>query len=151
AQALLAGLPAQLEVLGQLGPQSAPALHVDRAVDGLGRHPPAWIIGALSAQAHGDLLGRPLAGQEPLHLSGQAAVAAELEGLGPPGPQAAAVLGDPGPVAAVERAVPFHLPADGRVRPAELSADLSEAELLLPGRLDELALLERQPFAWHLH
>jgi hypothetical protein len=56
--ARLALRPAGAQALGQLAPQSAPGLHVERLVDRLGRHPHLRLVGKLDPQPTGDLLGR---------------------------------------------------------------------------------------------
>ncbi len=121
--ARLAQRPAGPQAGRQLPAQRTAALHVDRLVDGLVRHPHLRLIGESSLQHHADLLWRPPLGQPGLHPVPQRRVAGQLRRLRPPRPRPRVPLGRHRPVLAMPPGIAAHLPAHRRRRTAQPRRD----------------------------
>src|SRR6266852_2300835 len=120
----LAGLPAgpaqrppRPQARRQLPAQRPPALHVDRLVDRLVRHPHLRLVRELRSQHHADLLRRPAPLQHRLNQLAQPLIPRQPRRLRPPRPCLRLRLRGQRPVAPLA-AVAADLPAHrGRVPP----------------------------------
>ena len=140
--------PSGAQAPGQVAAQRSAGLHVQRLIDGLGRHAHLRVLGELLAQPAGDLLRRVAPLQILLHLLSQRQVGGQLRWLGPPG----ALVGE-----RVRGRRAIRLPAAAGVTP-KLAADRRRAAPKPPSdrshrlttrtrQRDLLALRERQTAA----
>ena len=83
----------------QLTAQTAAALHIDRPVNRLVRHPHLHIVGKIHHQPPGDLLRAVVVLKPSLHLVMQPLIDRQLARLGPPGPLLRARLRTGGAIA----------------------------------------------------
>ena len=142
--------PTGAQRIGQLRPQAATALQVERLVDRLVRHPPVWLIRMLQAQPVRDLLRRVPQPQAPLDLPREIPIDRETTRLRPARTPACRPLRDDGPVTAAA-AVPGDLPRHGRHRTAKTLRDTGQAPTRRDPQRELLTLLQRQSCTRHQH
>jgi hypothetical protein len=123
--------------------QGAAALHEQRLVDRLVRHPHLRIVRVIVPQPGRDLLGRPPRREEGFHGRSKAPVPGELGGPCSTGPAIATRLGQPGPIAP-PAAVGTDLTRDRRGRPAQPGGDRPVRLAGTQPPADLLTLRERQ-------
>src|SRR6201989_451626 len=142
-RARLAQRPPGPQARRQLPPQRPPALHIQRLVDRLVRHPHLRPARELQSQPRAHLLRRPLPIQLAVTPAAQFHVPRERSGLRPRPPQLRQRLLPHRPVPP-GRPVPRHLPADRRGRPPDPRPDHPVRLLPRQPQRDLLPLRQRQ-------
>src|SRR5215211_3710237 len=119
---------------GQLTPQRAAGLHIQRLVDRLGGHPHLRLVREVGAEPARDLFRGVLLPQILLHPLPQHDIDPQLCRLRPAGPLIGRGVRSAGPVAALPVTVACHLPRDRRHTPAQSRRDLAHRLTPSPAR-----------------
>ena len=132
------------QTAGQFAAQLAAALHVQRLVDRLVRHPHLRIVGKLDAQPPGDLLRATTTARDPRPPAAQRRVRRQLRHLRPPSPRHRPAVRSDRPIAA-PAAVRGDLPDTVDAARPKPPADRRERQPGCKPDPDLDPFLERQP------